>query len=32
MGSSLCMIADFQIVLISRIFGVFSGGFFTKQL
>ena len=27
MGYSLCMIADFQNVLISRIFGVFSSGF-----
>ena len=27
MGSSLCMMADFQNDLISRIFGVFSSGF-----
>ena len=27
MGYSLCMMADFQNVLISRIFGVFSSGF-----
>ena len=27
MGYSLCMIVDFQNVLISRIFGVFSSGF-----
>ena len=27
MGYSLCMIADFQNVLISRIFGVLSSGF-----
>ena len=28
MGYSLCMMADFQNGLISRIFGVFSSGFF----
>ena len=27
MGYSLCMMADFEIVLISGIFGVFSSGF-----
>ena len=27
MGYSLCMMADFQNALISRIFGVFSSGF-----
>ena len=27
MGYSLCMMADFQNALISRIFGVFSNGF-----
>ena len=27
MGYSLCMMANFQNVLISRIFGVFRGGF-----
>ena len=33
MGYSLCMMADFQNALISRIFGVFWSGFFsTEQL
>ena len=32
MSYSLCMIADFQNALISRIFGVFSSGFCTEQL
>ena len=27
MGSSLCMMADFENALISRIFGAFSSGF-----
>ena len=30
MGYSLCMMADFQDALISRIFGVFSSGFLHK--
>ena len=30
MGSSLCMIADFQNGLISRIFGVFWSGFLQR--
>ena len=30
MGYSLCMMADFQNGLISRIFGVFSSGFLHK--
>ena len=30
MGYSLCMMADFQNGLISRIFGVFSSGFLLK--
>ena len=32
MAYSLCMMADFQNVLISLIFGVFSSVFFTEQL
>ena len=32
MGYSLCMMADFQTGLISRIFSVFWSGFFTEQL
>ena len=32
MGCGPCMMADFQIALISRIFGVFGGCFFTEQL
>ena len=31
MGSSLCMIADFQNGLISRIFGVFLERFFAQS-
>ena len=31
MGYSLCMMADFQNGLISRIFGVFSRGFFAQN-
>ena len=30
MGSSLCMMANFQIGLLSRIFSVFWSGFFQK--
>ena len=30
MGYSLCMMADFQNALISRIFGVFSSGFLQR--
>ena len=30
MGYSLCMMADFQNALISRIFGVFWSGFFYR--
>ena len=30
-GYSLCMMADFQNGLISRIFGVFSSGFFAQN-
>ena len=30
MGYSLCMMADFQNALISRIFGVFSSGFLNR--
>ena len=30
MGYSLCIMADFQNGLISRIFGVFSSGFFHR--
>ena len=30
MGYSLCMLADFQNALISRMFGVFSSGFFHR--
>ena len=30
MGYSLCMMADFQNALISRIFGVFWSGFFAQ--
>ena len=30
MDSSLCMMADFQNALISRIFGVFRSGFFHR--
>ena len=30
MGYSLCLMADFQNALISRIFGVFSSGFLHK--
>ena len=30
MGYSLCMMTDFQNGLISRIFGLFSGGFYRK--
>ena len=32
MGYSLCMMADFQNGLISRIFGVFSSGFLVNAL
>ena len=32
MGYSLCMMADFQSALISRIFSVFWSGFCTEQL
>ena len=32
MGYSLCMMADFQNALISRIFGVFGAVFCTEQL
>ena len=32
MGYNLCMMADFQNVLISPIFDVFSSDFFTEQL
>ena len=31
MGYSLCMMADFQNGLISRIFGVFLGGVFAQS-
>ena len=31
MGYSLCMMADFQNALISRIFGVFVSGFLHKK-
>ena len=31
MGYSLCMMADFENGLISRIFGVFSSGFFAQN-
>ena len=31
MGYSLCKTADFQSGVISRIFGVFSGGFFAQN-
>ena len=31
MGYSLCMMADFQNALISRIFGVFERGFLTQK-
>ena len=31
MGYSLCMMADFQNALISRIIRVFSSGFFAKN-
>ena len=30
MGYSLCMMADFQNALISRIFGIFSSGFLQR--
>ena len=31
MGCSLCMMADFQNALISRIFGLFSSGFLHRS-
>ena len=31
MGYSLCMMADFENALISRIFGVFWSGFFLER-
>ena len=31
MGYSLCMMADFQNALISRIFGLFHSGFLQKK-
>ena len=31
MGYSLCMMADFENALISRIFGVFFAGFFRTE-
>ena len=31
MGYSLCMMADFENALISRIFGVFMSGFFQRS-
>ena len=32
MGYSLCMMADFENALISRIFGVFLDGFFAQNI